>query len=183
MEVKKSKFQWRVDHIKLNRIMASNRKKDGSVIYLFLDFDGVLNIFLLEGTPEYEKAMAKKEFDFANRECVQRFNRFMQDYPMLRVVVSSSWRYAGLPYCQEYLENAGMDPKIKLEYQTDSHTMEPRELHITDFLFAHPDFRGFIIFDDMKMPNLEDYLVRTDCLVGWNEERDAYARKILEKFI
>ncbi len=183
MELEKTAFEWMADHRRLKKIMNANRNKEDSVIYMFLDFDGVINIFLLEGTPEYEKALAKKEFDFANRECVQRFNRFMADYPDVKVVVSSSWRYAGLPYCQDYLEKAGMDPKIRLELQTDSHTMKPRELHITDFLFEHPDFKGFIIFDDMKMPHLDDYLVRTDCLVGWNDERDAYARKILEKYI
>lgn len=183
METEKTKLQWLLDHARLKRIMASNRKKDNSVIYMFLDFDGVVNIFLLEGTPEYAEALARKEFDFANRDCIQRMNRFVNDYPDIRIVVSSSWRYAGLPYCQEYLENAGMDPKIRLEYQTDSVTMLPREVHITDFLFEHPDFRGFIIFDDMKMPNLKDYLVQTDCLVGWNDERDAYARKIIEKYI
>lgn len=182
-EMRKSKFAWVRDLKKLKKIMAANRHNDDSVIYMFLDFDGVINIFLLEGTPEYKEAMAKKEFDFANRECVQRMNKFITDYPEIRVVVSSSWRYAGLPYCQDYLEKAGMDPSIRLEFQTDSHTMKPRELHITDFLFEHPDFKGFIIFDDMKMPNLDRYLVRTDCLVGWNEERDAYARKILEKYI
>ena len=183
MEETKSGFEWLIDHRKLQKIMKANRSNPDSCIYMFLDFDGVINIFLLEGTPEYEKALAKKEFDFANRECVQRFNRFMNDFPMIKVVVSSSWRYAGLPYCQEYLEKAGMDPKIRLEYQTDSVTMKPREIHITDFLFEHPDFRGFIIFDDMKMPNLEEYLVRTDCLIGWNDERDAYARKNIQKYL
>ena len=183
MDSNKSKFAWERDLIKLRKIMRQNKNKDGSVIYMFLDFDGVINIFLQEGTPEYEEAVAKKEFDFANRECVERMNRFINDCPDIRVVVSSSWRYAGLPYCQEYLEKAGMDPRIRLDYATDAYTMLPREIHMTDFLFEHPDFRGFIIFDDMKMPNLASYLVRTDCLVGWNEERDAYARKILEKYI
>lgn len=183
MEPTKTQAQWLVDKKRLISIMTANRAKEDSVIYMFLDFDGVINIFLLEGTPEYEEALEKREFDFANRECVQRFNRFCRDFPMVKVVVSSSWRYAGLAYCQEYLEKAGMDPSIRLCGMTDAETMLPREEHIVDYLFAHDDFRGFIIFDDMKMKNLDEYLVQTDCLIGWNEERDAYARTILQKYI
>ena len=179
---KKSKLQWMADHIRISRIMKANAHKEDAVVYLFLDFDGVINIFLLEGTPEYEAALARKEFDFANRECVQRLNRLCHDFP-LKVIVSSSWRYAGLEYCQDYLEKAGMDPSIRLAGMTDAETMLPREEHIVQYLFEHPDFKGFIIFDDLKMNELSDYLVRTDCLIGWNDERDAYARKILEKYM
>lgn len=76
MEPTKTQAQWLVDKKRLISIMTANRAKEDSVIYMFLDFDGVINIFLLEGTPEYEEALEKREFDFANRECVQRFNRF-----------------------------------------------------------------------------------------------------------
>ena len=179
----KTQADWLADHKKLFRIMKENEGRKDSVIYLFLDFDGVINIFLLEGTPEYEKALKKEEFDFANRDCVKRLNRLCADFPDIRIIVSSSWRYAGLAYCQDYLEKAGMDPRIRLYDTTDAATMLPREEHITGYLFDHPDFRGFIIFDDMKMKHLNHYLVRTDCLVGWDDERDAYARKILEKYI
>jgi hypothetical protein len=183
METTKTEAQWLVDRKRIRSIITANRGKEDSVIYMFLDFDGVINIFLLEGTPEYEKALEKREFDFANRDCVKRLNRLCRDYPMIKVIVSSSWRYAGLPYCQDYLEKAGMDPSIRLADMTDPVTMLPREEHITEYLFDHPDFRGFIILDDMKMKHLNDYLVQTDCLVGWNDERDDCARKILQKYV
>ena len=179
----KSTIQWFIDQKRIRSIIRSNKYREDSVIYMFLDFDGVINIFLLEGTPEYELAVSKDEFDFANRDCVKRLNQLCHDYPQIKVVVSSSWRYAGLAYCQEYLERAGMDPSIRLHDMTDAVTNLPREEHIVDYLFSHEDFRGLIIFDDMKMKNLNEYLVQTDCLIGWNEERDAYARKILDKFI
>ena len=69
----KSEFQWRIDHMKLNRIMRKNRKEGKKLYYVFLDFDGVLNVFFEPGTPEFE-AMRKKiedggEFEFADRKC------------------------------------------------------------------------------------------------------------------
>jgi hypothetical protein len=50
------------------------------------------------------------------------------------------------------------------------------------YLKSHPDFTGFLIFDDMDMPHLRKYLVRTDPYHGWDEERDQFARKLMKKF-
>ncbi len=181
----KSEFQWRIDHMNLNRIMRKNRKEGKKLYYVFLDFDGVLNVFFEPGTPEFE-AMRKKiedggEFEFADRKCVERLNAFCEAFPV-RLIISSSWRFSGIDYCQEYLEKAGLKKEHRFFGMTNTEEFHPREEDIVSYLFSHPDFTGFIVFDDMDMPHLKEYHVQTDPSKGWNEEKNAEAYKIMQNF-
>lgn len=178
----KSNLQWYADRLRLQYIMRKNRKKGSQKYYMFLDFDGVINVFIMEGTPEYEEAIQRDIFEFADKKAVQRINRLCGDYP-ISIIISSSWRFAGLPYCQEYLHNAGLDDRFAPADLTNTEVFKLREEEITDYLFAHPDFSGFFILDDGNMPHLREYLVRTDPLHGLDEKKDLQARKILSGFL
>ncbi|MBR2811457.1 MAG: hypothetical protein IKD69_08765 [Solobacterium sp.] len=172
--------QWAMIHKRLKSIMVHNRNTKEPLFYLFLDFDGVINLFYLEGTPEYDRMLKNKEFDFADRVCVKRLERICKDYP-IKVILSSSWRYSGIEYCQQYLEKAGLDPAVKL-HDTTAIDWKTRPEHIVDYLFEHQDFTGFIIFDDIYMKDLIDYEIVTDFLQGWSEEKDKKARELLDSF-
>lgn len=179
---KKSDLQWFLIHRKLERIMHQNRKKEEKIIYLFLDFDGVINRFYLEGTPEYEEMLKKSEFEFADRKCIERLNRLYHDFP-LRLILSSSWRFSGIPYCTEYLRKAGLDQDVEFYGMTDIESFRPREEEIVDYLFEHPDFAGFGILDDIDMKHLKAYEAMTDGLKGLDEEKDLEIRKIFTGFL
>ena len=176
----KSEAEWKADHEKLQAIMRANRRNEK--YYLFLDFDGVINVFYLEGTPEYEEVSKRASFDFSDHHCVGRLDRLCHDYP-LHIVISSSWRFSGPQYCEDYLRLGGLSEDIHVEDVTNIVSMQPREEDITEYLFAHPDFSGFLILDDMNMPHLADYHVKTNPLQGYTEERDALARKIIQNFM
>lgn len=167
----------------LAHIMHINQKKRKKKIYLFLDFDGVINVFYQEGTPEYEKKVkeSRERFDFADRNCVKRLDKFCEDYPV-EVIISSSWRFGKLKECIMYLKNAGLRNENAIVDTTQTKVFQSREADIEQYLLAHPDFTGFLIFDDMNMPHFQSYLVQTDSFHGWDEEKDKLARNIVRKF-
>lgn len=163
--------------------MHSNRKMGHRKIYLFLDFDGVINVFYPEGTPEYEAMMQPDSgrTNFADPASVHHLDQFIADYPV-QVIITSSWRTQSLAWCVAYLKEAGLKNADAIVDTTQAEILQEREKDITEYLLAHPDFCGFLIFDDMKMPDFEDYLIRTDETSGWNDERDRQARNLMKKF-
>lgn len=179
---KRSEMQWLLDHRHLNSIMVHNRQKGIRKVYMFLDFDGVVNVFVLPGTKRYEEIEASGQFEFFDRDCVARLNDFVRDWPV-SIVISSSWRYGGLDYCTEYLKDAGLQDHVVFSDTTSLEVDEPREELIMDYLLEHQDFCGFLIFDDIHMTHLLDYLVQTDPLKGWDDACDEKARKIIQKFV
>lgn len=179
MQKEKSKFEWYRDHMRLRHIMRHTKKEK---IYLFLDFDGVINVFYLEGTPEYEEKIKIEEFEFFDRDCVERLNEICHAYP-IEIVLSTSWRYAGIDYCRDYLHKAGLDEDIPIVGVTEEEFYKPRQEEITDYLFAHPDFTGFLILDDGNMKDLTDYLVLTCPIIGLNEEKKEEAHLKLQTFM
>ena len=174
--------QWFFDRLKIKAVIRKNRKQIPKKVYVFLDFDGVVNVFVMPGTKKYKEVEESGKFEFFDRDCVANLNRLAKDYP-LSIVVSSSWRFGGLDYCMEYLQDAGMEDHVRFDDVTSLEVMESREDLIADYLLEHQDFCGFVIFDDMTMPHLNEYLVQTNPLRGWDEERDRYARKIIDKFM
>ena len=176
---KRTPLEWYYDLKKLYRIMHT--KKETEKYYLFLDFDGVINLFYLPGTAKYEEKRNMDEFEFYDRDCVARLNELCHAFPIF-IVISSSWRYAGLDYCIDYLVKAGLDPAIPVVDITDMDLMRPREEEILDYLFRHPDFDGFLIFDDGDMPHLEKFHVLTDPIQGFDEERLKFAENLLFHF-
>ncbi len=163
-----------------DQTMAENRQKGIHKYYLFLDFDGVINVFYLPGTPEYEEMVKMEEFEFADRRCVARLQALCRDYP-IEVIISSSWRFSGLKNCIEYLRKAGLSEDTPIVDVTQGEKWQTRESDIHQYLYEHPDFSGYIVFDDMRMPHIPGHMVQTDPLKGWDAERDAYARTLLDQ--
>lgn len=168
---------------KIHAIMKENQKKGIEHYYLFLDFDGVINVFIDPDNENAEKIMKQRaaEFDFADRDCVKRLDDLLRDYP-IDVVISSSWRWNGLDYCIDYLKKAGLQETDKIIGSTKIEYNVPRQQEIADYLLEHPDFSGFLIFDDIPMPEYQAEWVETHPYQGYDKERDSYARKLITSF-
>ncbi len=177
-----SEAQWYLKYRRMQHIMKKNRAAGNRTIYMFLDFDGVINVFCLEGTPEYEEIISKGTFDFVRPYCIEHLNAFLRDYDV-RFVISSSWRYAGADYCMDYLRSHGLDPSVTLDGMTEIDIDKPRDEEIINYLMDKDDYAGIIIFDDGRMPHLNEYLVLTHPLIGWDEEADIRAREIADSFM
>lgn len=180
MKKEYSEFRWRAVVRGLERKAEENRRAGRKRIYGFLDFDGVINVFHQPGTPEYERLLQQdpEHFNFADPGCVRRVSSLCTDYG-IDVVISSSWRYAGLDYCRAYLIDAGMDEQVKFAGMTDDAVSGSREKKITDFLHAHNDYVQFLVFDDIYMKHLRSHLLHCDSTKGYTEELDERARRIL----
>lgn len=161
------------------RILEDNRHRTEH-FYLFLDFDGVINVFYQPGTEKYDELMEREAFEFFDRDCVARLNRLCDDYP-ITVIISSSWRFAGVKSCIDYLRTAGLEDHVVIADRTQTEAFQPREMDVLQYVEEHPDCSGYIVFDDGAMPHLTSHMVQTDCFLGWDEERDQYARRLLNQ--
>ncbi len=169
--------EWLCAHAYLQWIMKKNKILGKKKIYMFLDFDGVINIFYKEGTPEYEALMKSKYFEFADKKCVRRLSDLCLEFD-IDVVISSSWRYSGVEYCTQYLREAGLDERVKVVGTTEE-DFHSRQEQIYNYLKKHLDFTGFVVIDDIDMTQLARYQVVTDIWEGLTEEKILEAKKIL----
>ncbi len=160
-------------HQKLLEIME---KENNEKIYLFLDFDGVINIYI-----DFDE-MSDDLDHLADNECIARINKLCLEYD-LDVVLSTSWRFAGLDYCHQYLLENGFSEKIKVVGITQIDYLMPREEEIIYYLLEHDDFKGFIILDDIYMENLNYYLVYTNENEGFSEDKYLEAVRLLNSFL
>ena len=176
-----SEFDWKLRVKDLELRAYINRKLGRKKICAFLDFDGVINVMYPAGAPQYERLVKQiaEDMNFADSEVVRRFSRLCLDYDM-EVVITSSWRYSGLEYCRDYLIHAGMDTRVKIVGMTDDEFSSSREMKITDYLFAHPGYGEFLIFDDIDMKHLSAHQMLCKPDSGYTEALDQRARKILE---
>jgi hypothetical protein len=127
---------------------------------IFLDFDGVLHPF---GT------MRGTEFQPA---AVARLNRIVAEGRIDRIVVSSDWRFSSSDYeLQALLSAAGVvgihqggdgDPGPLWGGITPT-IYQNRWGAIDVWLSTHPEFKQFVILDDMPAPGWKaKYAVRVD---------------------
>ena len=167
----------------VRRQMLRNRIENRIHRVLFLDFDGVVNVPYEYGTPEFDAAMAQGVYDFFRPEIVERLDKLIHDFD-LHVVVSSSWRYSGMEFCQNSLRNAGFSKDVIIEDLTVlSEGMPPRYLEILEYLEDHPRISEILILDDIPMHGLSDFAVQTVFEDGYTEEADKEARAILNRQI
>ncbi|MCR5066975.1 MAG: hypothetical protein K6A14_02810 [Erysipelotrichaceae bacterium] len=132
---------------------------------LFLDYDGVVNIFY----PGSYERFSKSLIDNVSRLCRQ-FD--------LNIVVSSSWKMS--PDYADYLYEAGLDPEVKVLGKTDD-IPGPREEEIKKYLQDHIYIDKFIILDDGLFNELRPYQVRTTVIEGFNDEKLEEATRLFEK--
>ena len=167
----------------VTRQMLRNRIENRIHRVLFLDFDGVVNVPYEYGTPEFDAAMAQGVYDFFRPEIVERLDKLIHEFD-LHVVISSSWRYSGMEFCQNSLRNAGFSEDVIIEDLTVlSEGMPPRYLEILEYLEDHPRISEILILDDLPMHGLSDYAVQTVFEDGYNEAADRQARAILNRQI
>ena len=167
----------------VTRQMLRNRIENRIHRVLFLDFDGVVNVPYEYGTPEFDAAMAQGVYDFFRPEIVERLDKLIHEFD-LHVVISSSWRYSGMEFCQNSLRNAGFSEDVIIEDLTVlSEGMPPRYLEILEYLEDHPKISEILILDDLPMHGLSDYAVQTVFEDGYDEAADRQARAILNRQI
>ncbi len=181
MEISDVEWKERLD--KIRKILEMNAKNPEAVYYGFLDFDGVINVFLDPNTPEYQEIVMEKakKFQFVDEKCMKRLSDFCLQHS-IKIVISSSWRFSGVEYCKKYLLQGGMDERVPVVGTTEMEFSKNREIHITDYLLEHPDFKGFIIFDDLGLPHLSQYLVQCETLRGFDDIKAEEAKKLIAQF-
>lgn len=129
---------------------------------IFLDIDGVLN---------NEATKFGRKFDPA---CVAALNK-ITDKTGARIVVSSTWRHAGLTETRATLSENGVTGKVNgltpdLSKRGLIHVAVPRGREIQAWLECHPAVNGFVILDDADdMEHLSGSLIQTVSRVGLTE--------------
>ncbi len=162
--------------------MKRNDRQGSKLRYLFLDFDGVINVPYEPDTPEFEYAVSHN-YDFFRRDMVNRVNRLCADYG-LQTVITSSWRFNGMDFCRKVLYEAGFDRNLILAGATDSENIfEHRAVLIHKWVSEHPETAAIMILDDIPMSALSDYEANTDFDEGYTEEKDQEARRKLDRQI
>ena len=126
--------------------------------YLFLDFDGVINIFNQHG-----------KMSFPCLKAVSYLNKFI-----------STGRYQGIRYCYEHLKKGGLDLPFELFDRTQTREVLAREEEIEQYLEKEGKLK-FLVLDDAYLKISPTYFLRTDCHCGWNEEVDNKLRLMAKK--
>ena len=159
---------------KMNRIedvMNNNHNR----IYLFLDFDGVINLFL-----PLDEIDSDADLDhLVDEGCMARLNKLCHDYD-LKVVLSTSWRFAGFDYCVDYLHENGFDRNIEILGMTQSEELLDRSEEIINYLLDRDDYSNFIVIDDLFMEDLIAHQILCDSYLGYDEDCDSTARALLK---
>ena len=137
---------------------------------LFLDFDGVLNIF-----PD-----PSRSGDFHRPACIN-LEMLLNKVPELRIVVSSSWRTLGLEAVRDILKTNGIDPRKIISitgHEKSTSEKDHRGYQVEIWLRENPEVKEFAIVDDKSdFVPLIHKLVKTDRYVGLTQRN---VEKILE---
>lgn len=143
-----------------------------------LDFDGVLN-----GIETREPMSPVVDGLFLNEVLVAKFNRIVERTGA-KVVLSTSWRKAGIDACSRALravgfigEIIGATPDFRPVGQSSPYT--PRSDEIRAWLAANP-VDAFVVLDDHDDCEVDGRTVQTDTLVGLTDDDVERAVKILE---
>ena len=167
----------------VTRQMLRNRIENRIHRVLFLDFDGVVNVPYEYGTPEFNAAMDQGVYDFFRPGIVELLDKLIHEFD-LHVVITSSWRFSGLEFCQNSLRNAGFSEDVIIEGMTElNDDYPPRWTEILKYLEEHPEISDILILDDLPMHELSDFAVQTVFEKGYDEEADRKARAILNRQI
>ena len=165
----------------IEKTISANAGRGKKHIYLFLDFDGVINLFIDTDRDDAVEIMRKRAetMEFADRECVRNLDQLLSDHPEIDVIISSSWRLKGVEYCRQYLKKAGLNRVSQItdviEHKEELH----RSQEIANYLLQHPDYTDYMIFDDQSMSVFGDRWVYTHPYHGYDAERDAWVRQNL----
>lgn len=135
--------------------------------YLFLDFDGVVNVFYEPGTPKYEQVIAQQTYFQADRDCVQWLNRLVKHFS-LKIVITSSWRWNGLVFCKQHLVDGGFLYPEQIVDMTSLNDHISRDTLILDYIQNH-DIEVYAVLDDLDLPELNGHMFQTKPHLGIDE--------------
>ena len=174
--------RFNADLKRVRQILAETREKGIRKYAMFLDFDGVIHVFYVQGTPQYEAAMKrmKSKLDFIDPDSLANVDAVVGEFDM-DIIISSSWRYNGLDYCRKYLQKSGMKHADHIVDTTQDEQFLDRRIEIAEYLITHPIYSGFVVLDDIIMKEFEGSYIRINPTIGFNEERYQHTRRILEK--
>jgi hypothetical protein len=141
---------------------------------LFLDFDGVLNVY----------PSPSRNGDFHKSACIN-LEMLLNRVPELKIVVSSSWRTYGLEAIKDILKANGIDPRRILDvtgHEKSPDERDHRGYQVECWLKRHPKVKHFAIVDDHDdfIP-LHDKLVQTKPSIGLSQANVERLLEILAK--
>lgn len=141
---------------------------------LFLDFDGVLNIY----------PAPSRNGSFHKPSCIN-LEMLLNRVPELKIVVSSSWRTYGLEAVRDVLKGNGIDPRRIIDitgHEKSPDSRDHRGFQVEEWLKRHPKIKHFAIVDDNDdfMP-LRDHLVQTNKMIGLTQANVERLLEILNK--
>lgn len=147
---------------------------------VFLDIDGVVNnLYITEDLqPVYFTEHNKR---VSNTQAVRWLARLCLEFDA-KIVISSTWRHAGIEVCRECLYNSGLPPEVEIIDFTPTYYGEQRGKEIYDWLHCHPEVDKFVILDDdTDMEPLYNYLVHCDHHKGFLGEEYNKAYSLLSE--
>lgn len=137
---------------------------------LFLDFDGVLNIW-----PNPSRSGV-----FHKPSCIN-LEFLLAKVPDLKIVVSSSWRTFGLDAVTDVLKSNGIDPRRVIDitgHEQSTNSWNHRGFQVECWLKRHTNVKHFAIVDDESdFDPFMHKLVKTDRFKGLTQDN---VEKLLE---
>lgn len=142
--------------MRLDHIMKKNQNDPEAKRFIFLDFDGVINI------------PGKNNYELGNAGCISRLEHLCK-VSKAEIILSTSWRLSGMEYCEQFLHEHGLDENITIGGMIDF-ISAPRFKEIYAYLIQHQNFKSFVIIDDLSMGDLSRNAVQTDFDKGLDQQ-------------
>jgi hypothetical protein len=138
-----------------------NVRSDDQYLYIFLDFDGVLNTERYQSSEEYSSCIFE-------REVVLHFLGWLRKLKDYKIVISSSWKIEGVEKIKEWLNPYGF-PVDKIVGVTSN--LKSRDEEILEFVNEN-EIKDYLVIDDYEyelkgIPR--DKLALTDSSIGFRE--------------
>jgi hypothetical protein len=141
---------------------------------IFLDIDGILNVF----------SNYSKDHNFSRSAC-NNLNDLLSKEPDLKIVISSAWRRHGILFVQNLFRKNSLpyDKIIDItEFDNKSEASIDRGVYIKRWMDKHPEVTKFVIFDDeSNMGELMNKLVKINSWIGITSKDVKKAIEILNK--
>ena len=153
-----------LNQLKEDRKMYLPEELDNIV---FLDFDGVLNLDIVNYTGNANSRIPMKNL-----------NKICLDYNF-SIVVISSWR-SSLNY-RELLYESGLDSRIKILGATEV-LGKSKEIEIIEYLENHNNINKFIVLDDGDFDELEPYQIQPVFSKGFDDKKYIEAVELIESY-
>ena len=152
---------------------------------IMLDIDGVLNYFndadLVEENKQRSKYLEEYMYTYMNKDLVKKFTDFVNSYPDIRIVISSSWRglYPDLKTMVDDFEDMGL-PKDRIIDRTPRLNIQ-RGGEILSWIRQNSFNGEYCILDDCAdMFPIMEKLIQTDGEIGLTEDILERIKKMLK---